>query len=98
MPYLALENVPSGKMEVTDKSRRACCPNCGSTAWFRDMFNPYWTAPDRAGHYRWFFFMRCSACKKIFHITGNSHVDDGDMPDDMRQWLAMRKIENNLKC
>lgn len=76
MPYLVVDRDNLDRVPRLQQAEPFACSQCGSTTFTRDMFNPYITAPDRAGYYHEWIVVQCGDCGHLHAWHFNAHIDD----------------------
>ena len=84
MPYLVTNREGLARIKEVPKNGAFQCGKCGSKAFMRDSFNPYYTSPDRAGYYHEWLLLKCGHCGQLHSINMVCHIDDGPYPGHIR--------------
>lgn len=90
MPYLTDDDGGIKKYPLLNQAQPFVCAKCGCDTFCRDMFSPYWTRPDREGHFTEHIVAECARCGRKFRWTFAAEVnhhtsDQQEMIDDLDQ-------------
>ena len=80
MPYLVTKKEDIEGALTLPAGEQFRCKRCGSDYFIQDAFNPYYTAPDRAGWYYFYLLAKCGKCGRLHRWTMLENTSDGMYP------------------